>query len=594
MIWLTALAWGSEPSVLDDPSFRFCHEYAAFDHNDTFCELVEHVDPERCPGLHQYCAAPEDAPASGCQADSFGSGQLGTLPTAPEPASDPSWNPFSMSGATLEGTQALVGWIVAMVVALLLLGIAGLVLRFVGFRRPQETLRVTRTTAELEAQPFAQAVDDVPDLPSTDLLEAAERALEQGRYGEASVLARGAVLRQLGERRVLKLHRARTDLEYVQQAQGDQRPLLAEVLAMAARHRWGRIPLDAVGVRHALDAARRLLALTLFLVALAAPAHAFDRYGPAGDVALRRLLENGGAKVTYRTTPLASLDPDDAIDVLVLDLSGIAPTEADWDAIEAWVVEGHVLWVAGDPAPLELFGDRFPVDGPFVNWTKLRTPYLGPSPLGFPLGTPILISETSDLSPVVWTELGEGVVLAMADPHSLWNGSVVHPDNEAFLSGILDFGEAAGWPLPAQPRVELCTTAGSDTPPQTALANLRLLPFVLQVLLIWLVVVAWKGWPFRRNRGDDQLADEGFRAHVDAVADQYRRLKATGHTTAAYARWVLQVEGREGLQLLARRAGYSPQDAEGLVERTAAAAEGALDQHEHELEEELWKLMQNR
>ena len=54
-----------------------------------------------------------------------------------------------------------------------------------------------------------EALPEVPAAPSDDLLSMARRALDEGRPGEAVVLARGAALRRLGVAGQLRLEQNR-------------------------------------------------------------------------------------------------------------------------------------------------------------------------------------------------------------------------------------------------------------------------------------------------------------------------------------------------------------------------------------------------
>lgn len=586
-----ALGWADE-SVLDDEVFRFCHEYRAFEYNEAFCDLIDRVEPERCPGLHEYCAEPEAAPAVGCNPDRSGFGELTSNPydggLTPEP--EEMTNPLDCSRESADGATALFSWVVAMFVALLLVAVALFVLRFVGFKRSVTPPAATRRVVEEEeGQSFAEVVDDVPDLPSRDLLASARKALDEGRLGEATLLARGAVLRELGERRVLRLHRARTDLEYVRQTDGETRAMLHQVLAMAEQHRWGRVPLQTEPVKNALQVAARLLAVLLVFVLVGSEAQAVDRHGPAGDVAFARLLEKtGAAEVRFRGQAFSELDPDDeAIDLLVIDQSALALQEEDWEAVRAWVESGHVLWVTGASDAFPELGDLDRTEG-VAAVPGLTTPVFGFPPNGFAGGVPV-VGDGSHHA-VAWSWVGEGVVVGFGDMTMFWNGFLVHPDNEAFIGGLIGHGVELGWPLEAPVVVELGTLGASEPPtPPTAVANLRLLPFVLQVIWLWIVVVLWKGWAFRKPRDDDDRERHGFGEHIAAVAAQYERVGADTHVEQASARWVLQAHGRDGVLSAARRLGHDRDEAAAVLARITAIAEGG-PVHEED-REVLWTLI---
>ncbi len=615
------------PTVLDDPDFTFCHENADHRFNEVFCPLLDEVPEDRCAGLRAFCADPEAAPSRGCNASEMMGGGEGNMPSAPEEPSaewdDPDLGCDSESeGCSGAGAvSTLLGWGVAILVALMIAGVAIALLRYLGLRpdTPTAPVRAVREPDDDEEQTFAEAVDDVPDLPSDALLREARSALASGDLGKSTTLARGAVLRRLGERRVIKLHRARTDREYVRQAgrapdvpvEGSPtrdaasrqaiRSELQAVLDVAEQHRWGRIPLDVAGVEAALDAAARLLnrvstpgaALLLLLGLATAPSHAAnERYGPAGDVGIERVLDRYGFEVSYRLRALQGMeeesDDPDSPDVLVLDTSGLTPTEADWTSLRLWVEQGHVLWVTGDVTStfpelgeLQSTQDDLVLAGD-LEAEGLATPVF-PSPpgRGFSEGQPVLVDAADPLNgaaPIAWAAVGDGVVLAVIDPVLLWNGALVVPDNEAFLGDVLNRGIARGWPIDQPGRVQLATLAAAPPPenPAGSVANLNLLPFVLQVLALWIVVVWWRGLPFVPLRDPPSDGRRGFSEHVDALARQYARSARAGggvHVAGAYAAWVLERVRRNGLVLAARRHGYSAEDADDLAERTVVLAE---------------------
>jgi len=603
MIALLFTVLAAEPTVLDDSDFRFCHRNADYRYNPLFCPLLEDLPEDRCVGLREFCAAPEDAPSRGCDAPTAGDGVLGSGPASAPDRASAEWDlsPSSCSSESQTPTAStLLGWVFAFFVALLLGGVAALVLRFLGLRSDTPaapTVRVLRL--DEEEQDFAEAVDDVPDLPSEDLLSAARRALENGGYGEAAVLARGAVLRRLGEKRVLKLHRARTDREYLRQA-AEHRAELGTVLDVAEQHRWGQVPLDAPRVQAALAAAARLLAAVLLLLWAGTALGANERYGPEGDVGLERVLANRGLSVSYRLRSLESLSPEDeSPDVLVLDLSGIAPTDDAWAAIRLWVEAGHVLWVAGQPVGFPELGERVEVEGPAFLGIGLGDEGLtqpvwpgGPG-LGFERGDGWVVAGGAN--PVSVVQVGEGVVLALADPILFWNGSLVDPRNEAFLGEALLLGQRRGWRMHNPIEVQLATLAAgaSDNDPMQSVRNLRLLPFVLQVLVLWGVVVAWRGWPFAPLVDPPSEGRRDFGEHLDALARRYRATGGRRIVASAYAALLLERLRRTGLVLAARRHGYSGAEAEQLANRATELAENPDapgERSDFECMEDLWKV----
>ncbi|MCB9675139.1 MAG: hypothetical protein H6737_08475 [Alphaproteobacteria bacterium] len=608
MIALLAAAFANAPTVLDDADFAFCHRNADHEYNEVFCALLDDVPEDRCPGLRAFCAAPSEAPSRGCNASQVvGEGDPGSDPAGlSEP--EPEWDTPEFKGCDLQapslGAGPVLGWMFALLVAGAIGAIGIALLRHLGLRPDAPTPMVRVAKIEEEEQSFAEAVQDVPDLPSDDLLAAARRALAEQRFGEAAVLARGAVLRRLGERRVLKLHRARTDREYLRQS-GAHRPDLSTVFDVAEQHRWGRIPLDGPRVEGALDAAGRLLAAVAVLLLWVPGAHgANERYGPAGDAGLQRVLDRHGFDVSFRLRGLEGIDEDGSdLDVLVIDTSGLSPTEEGWADIRAWVQQGHVLWIAGSPKGFPELGSRVSTSGEPVLADDLVDDGLvlpvwpGGPDMGFDGGTGWVVAEGAD--PVVVAPVGAGWVLAVADPVLLWNGSLVDPRNEAFLGDVLYRGQARGWPMADRPRVHLATMAASESSdnPAQSVRNLRLLPFVLQVLVFWLVLVAWRGWPFAPLADPPSRGRRSFVEHLDALARRYRQARDSRFVASAFARLMVERHRQSGLALAARRHGMTAAQADALARRAVELAEnpeGPSSRSDFELMEELWKVTRPR
>lgn len=574
-------------SLLDDPDFRFCHEDRAFEHNRELCPLLERVPDGSCPGLEAFCDDPEGAPPAGCDAGGGVGGPASGSSGEAEPPSrlDPMELPELGLGA-FDGTA--LAWFLAFLVAFAVGGFALVLLGRLGRRgsAPAALQVVVMEDDAEEEQAFHEVVDDVPDLPAPDLLASAREALDAGDPGRASVLARGAVLRELGGRGVLRLHRARTDREYVRSVPGDLRADLDDVMRAAEQHRWGRVPLQVPRVRSMLEAASRLLVAVLVLLA-ASPAFASDRYGPIGDVALLRLLDDTlENEVRFRRGGLGTLAEED-VDTLVLDTMALAPSDAEWDALGAWVDDGgHVLIVLGEAPRLGL-SERVPVSdctsGLFtIPWVAdgLRA-YTGHPGLAW----------CGDATLVTFEPRGSGLLVGVGETQLAWNGALMVPENQAFWRDLMGHLETVGW---VTGPVELATwgQAGSDSP-TGALANLDLLPFVVQVLVLWLAVALWRGRRFGRPRPDPGEGERRFVEHVEALARQYRRFGDTSHARREHARWLATTRGPDRMLHDALRAGYPRERAEALVAGTMALAHDEDTEHPVEMED-LWTLMRVR
>lgn len=585
ILFLLGTALGS---VVDDPEFRFCHENRAFAWNETLCPLLERVPEGQCPGLESFCNDPASAPAAGCQ-DPGGQGGISDRSDAdstPDPRLDFPELPDLGLGALLDLSGGMV-WLLAFLVVVLVAGLGVALATAFGRRRDLPLARVETVALpeQSEEEAFELVVDDVPDLPADALLGAAREALAAGDPGRAAVLTRGAVLKELGERGVLRLHRSRTDREYVRQADSTLRPDLDQVMRVAEQHRWAQVPLTAERVQQALEAARRLLVAGLFLL-LALPASAMDRYGPIGDVGLFRLIEQSTSEeVRFRRGALQGLAEDD-LDVLVLDTAGVAPDEQTWEEIGDWVESGHLLVVLGD---LDAFDIALGGTETDCRESTLPAPWM---PGGLDVyqdldGGLLGCGEAGTL--VAYVPRGDGLLVGVAETRLAWNGALAVPENEAFWLALFGHLEDVGW-IAGPVEVATWGAGGDGNPPTSALANLDLLPFALQVLVLWCAVALWKGRRFVRPRGRDADAGRPFEEHVLALGAQYRQLGDPTHALREHARWLITTRSPDRLRHDALRAGFPAERVPQLVEAIQALAHDQPVEHPVSMEE-LWTLM---
>jgi hypothetical protein len=357
----------------------------------------------------------------------------------------------------------------------------------------------------------------------------------------------------------------------------------------------------------ALEAAVRLIAMLAVVLwpAVAHPA-SDDRFGPYGDVGVHDLWNRDGLDVHWRSEPLADLEPDGEPSILVIDTHFVAPSVEDWEAVVAWVEVGGWLVLAGYDDHFEELGGLVPPpdDDEVMIWTPLYEAGV-PSPV-WPDG-PERVFGNTDLplwvgvgeEPVAGViaviDMGEGTVLAISDARILYNGALVHSDNERFASALFGTAaEVAGMGGYASGRIELVTTSmssGADSP-TTALNNAHLLPFVLQLLVFWAVVVVHRGWAFGPSVDPPEEGRWRFADHADALADHLERTGASGTALGALARLWLGRLGPSGVRDAAIAAGKAPDEALAWVARLEAAAAGSADDRVDDLEmvEELWRI----
>lgn len=609
---------GTAPgSVLDDPSYRFCHvDGANAEEAKLWCGLLDELPPDRCPGLRATCAGAVSEDPVGCS------------PTGPagEPnavAGEPTRPPSSSSACgeppNSDGLQSLMRWIAAISVAALVLLILRLV--WVSFARWQAPPKADTKLLPEPSPELSLEGTDVPNAPSADLLDAAKRALADGRESEAVLLARGAVLRKLGEIGTLWLHRSRTDREYVRsvRSQAAVHAELREICAAAEAVRWKGSQIEAKKASSVLQSAERLFAalrIALTLLALSsglaseearaqgATSFDYERYAPSGDAALLDLFRRYGYDAGFRLTDLGALD--ERTDVLVLDTMQVRPTPEQWERIEGWVEAGGVLLLGGLAPPFDLgeieppsetlsLDPRLASDLPLPRWPPpLTTSFAGGK--GWPL-----VSDGEGRAVIEVLEAGDGVVIAIADPVLLRNGSFVHPDNERFVGELLYAGQSRlGWPMGHPARLQLATRAAVSSEGGNketndmlgALATSGLLLFVIQLISTGALVALWRGWPFSPLREPTSASRHAFVEHVRALGTRYWRMQATAHAEQQLAAlWLLRL-GVSGLQLAAQRSGYTPEQARTWAREIEAIASSTDPDRRGDLGrmEELWRI----
>jgi len=621
LLWLGGCGGGgpaavdeSAPHPLSARAYRFCHEPGVdAEAAQPWCDLVDEIPEERCPGLRATCEGAPPVPASGCQQGQEGAsgGPADQLADAPE---EPHVGP--LSGLSFDGLEPVLRWVMAILVALGILVLARFLWSRFGWRdRTREEAEVV--LVEVGDDELDEALPEVPAAPSHDLLQLAEMALTEGRAGDAVVLARGAALRSLGERAVLRLHRSRTDREYVRQAPGGEvRDALRTVVAMAEAFRFGRRAPEEGAARAALAAAARLVRGALWCLALVGSTQALaqtpERYGPNGDAALLELYRQWGYEGSWRLTPLDTLG--DEVDVLVVDASALDLAEEHIEAVRAWVVAGGVLLYAGPSSGFPELGTPAVAEGGLsvVGPAKvggLPTPVFSVPPVVSLGGSGVPWVQDGDGRALIQAvRLGQGVLVGVADSRLLWNASLAVPANEHLLGDLILVGQArAGWPIATPPRVQLATQGavastgggGGDqgNNPLSALARTELLPFVLQLLAWWALLGLWRGWPFGPRHDPVDRGRLRFADHVEALGERYRRLGDTRAMLAAYASLWLARVGPSGLRLTAESHGMTPEQAARWVadlEAVAEAPSGPSSDDDVQRMEELWKMVEHR
>ena len=619
---------GDVDYVLQPESYRFCH-VAGVDEDelDRYCDLLDGAPKDWCPGMRRTCRGGVTAVPTSAGCGSGGVGGEGAFERLGSPKGsgekeaerpsgcDPGEAPACEGPAPADADLwSVIRWASAFGVALLVLLVIRVLVATFGRRRaqPEPDVLVTDIVPSLE-----DMFDDVPNVPSLDLLGRAQRALDQGDSEGALLFARAACLRGLAERGQLRLHRSRTDREYVRSVREDPdlRTRLREVLGEVESMRWGGRPVGVDRASSLLGLVKRILASGLVAMAVWGPSPAeaqSDRFGPEGDSGLFELMERYGHHTSWHQGSLTELS--EGTDILVLDTTAVNVQDEEWAALAVWVSQGNVLWVAGDVperGPLwEGFGVRLPMTG--VTETRALDAVPGRLPVPQAPSDTWVWTGGTDVVDLVWvygdggvgpvvsqSAHGNGVVVAIADPGMLWNAAWVSPHNTGFWGDLPHVGSSVlGWQRQAQAHIAFVgveTATGAS--PAESMVQSNLWVFLVQLLVFWGLLIAVAGRPFAPLRGDPGGGRQAFEDHVRALGSRWWRSGASATSASAMARlWAARL-GQDGLVRAARAAGRDEAHARAFAESVMERAnEDAPRDGEHDwkFEEELWTITRNR
>lgn len=186
--------------------------------------------------------------------------------------------------------------------------------------------------------------------------------------------------------------------------------------------------------------------------------------------------------------------------------------------------------------------------------------------------------------------LGAGAIVLVSDASLFANASLILRQNRDALVRLPRMPERLGLvALPARPRVVLATASRTSGPPSSmgSVANPLLLPFLLQLLVLWGLAVLWLGRSRVPPRDPPTEGRLDLLAHIDALADQARRTGDEAWAASRMARWAVAQWGPDGLEHAARSAGRSVEDARRWRQWIQAVASGEA-QADLSLVEELW------
>ena len=516
--------------ALHQKEAAFCQAYRPGRQDHELCELSKLAGRQRCPALARAC---EQAAKSKPEAQREPEREQ-RAPASTEPARG------SALGDALFWV-VLIGLAVGLAIALLrLLGTAQLPIRS---EQPRE-----RPLDSVEPRiPPAPRESDVARLWTL----AQERA-RVGRFEEALAALQAALIHSLRLAGKLHVSPALTHGDYLRALRGEPE------LQSAAREVFRSI--EAVEFGGALATGqtfqrlfarvlpivqRSLLALCLLATAIGTSAcSAVQEYGSNGathgHAVLTRLLSDNGTTVRQRIRPLGAFEPE----LHVILVEGEQSPET-WDWLIEFVDEGGTLVVAATDERLEkttqVHFERHAHAGKLDVGSELNAP-----PLELFAVTDMALRLPPDNKPglvtlasadghpfVVQQYFGDGSVLFFADPAFLGNASLSVADNAWFVTALLArrgglFELVGPW-----------TSDGS----QSTLGSLKQagLGTVMAQLALVAVLFAWFGGvAFGARRDPIHAHRRAFRDHVLALAENYRRVRATRFALATYGGWLIE------------------------------------------------------
>ena len=532
-------------AIFEDEAYGFCHrrDYPLTAEEIAWCPLWAQTEKDEKDHKAEKAPCPALAPACarGPQANLMGrTGRFElSLPAVPAGAQTVLW-------------ITLVAGFLALLVFLARHLVAGRLPR-----RSQAQDQPTAPTAPAPETAAAQAV-----LTDVDrLLARARQAAETGDYPAAVADTHAALLRRLAGAHLVEVDRQFTKGDYL--AHLAERgphlsPRIEPILTEVERLQFSTTPatradFEGLWQRVLGVVAERLLPLTALLLAALSSGCGLSREGwefsPSGRQAVLDLVARSGGKLSERFSDLGKLD--DEVDGIVL-LPGAELDPDTWQHLLGWVRKGGALLVAGHVAGAPAWFGRRAGTAPAATPPRNNDPLsvepskaqLWPQTHGqVPPGVAI---DPADCPPD-WTPLlarpsgiyaiegayGDGDIVVLADDYLLQNAALLVSGNAGLVLGLVHrLGK----------RVELVgdLTGLVAKHAVDSVERGRLLPAVLQLLLLFILFFAWKGAHFGRPLEPAPPPRRAFVEHVRALAIHYRRAHGGRHVLRAYSAWAVE------------------------------------------------------
>ncbi|MCR9160180.1 MAG: DUF4350 domain-containing protein [Nannocystaceae bacterium] len=565
--------------ILFQPEYAFCNDgaYPLTEAEARWCPLVDTHGAAHCPGLATACQGP--------RATLAGSGRLssrtvedadaGAVDDAqaespadqdPEVTRDAGGERLSGEGPRRErkdsaealelpvlgGVAQILFWAIIVLAAVLV--VAAVFRNVVRDDRPEpDDAADEPDDATDEADDDARAAAIVAMETDVDrLLALAGQAARDGAYGEAVDFAHAALLRRLDHEGLIRLHASRTNGEYIREL-GSNTALhqpVRDALRRVDRAQFGPEPPGRTvyeDIRGRVTSIVKTVGpMALLLAALLGAGLACDsatqpRYpwstSPSGTDAVFELLERQGLAASYRSAPLTDLDADEArTDPLIVMLGGAAATDAEWQALQAWVREGGQLVLAGSELPRWVRVTYVHDPEPDLDALEYEAPFaLTPS-------EDAVVVRAGDWSGpgasgndyITAFDLGFGGVTVLADDHLFTNAALAFPGNpEALVQTVGSFERSE------VEFVDAWASVGARNPAES-IAHTHLTAAIVQLLVLVVALYLWRGVRFGRGRDPAGQSRRAFVQHAVAMGRQYEKAKAATFAAGLFSAWVLE------------------------------------------------------
>jgi hypothetical protein len=591
--------------ILADAPYGFCHDEAyplTWDEVE-WCPLVQ--DNPRCPALEHACKAPraelvgppgrlsrrtvskDDAPQQRAE--------------GPDRRREP--EPTEVEIPALGGFAELLFWfiVVAGVLALVLAIARNLAKGKGPEATPEREGDAAKTAADVAAAAARRAMETDVDR----LLAMASDCAARGEFADAVDFSHAALLRRLDHDGLIRLHRARTNGDYVQdlRSNADLYTPVRDALRRIDRAQFGTEPpqrpmFEDIFARITAIVKRAgpvaVLALVVGMLSLACDpegeggkSYPWPR-SPSGTDGVLELLRARGFEAEQRVGALDAFGDDTQHGALVVVMLGDSgATEAEWKAIDEWVQGGGRLVLAGAHIPPWLDATiQYDSAADTIAPTRVTDEFAGSYPVPY-----VMVPETAVLSTAndhvllardddpyaVRYDRGAGTVVVLADDNLFINATLPVADNAIFLESLLrDLGRRVEF-------VDAWADIGADDPFES-IRRTHLTAAVVQLLLLIIALYLWRGIRFGRPRDPIPPSRRAFVQHAVAMGHQYGRARATGHAAAAYAGWVLDrlrdrypIAAAAGLHGLAQHVAARSSRDDTEVMRLLVEAHGAVE-----------------